>query len=91
MRLWPILAIAYLVIGIGCYIAILKFLRPQPLISTREHTDSAKGEGKNRVRVRRWNSMLVLLIGLSVMVVLSPLFLGVGIWGQAKNKRTKPS
>ena len=71
MRLWPILAIAYLVIGIGCYIAILKFLRPQPLISTREHTDSAKGEGKNRVRVRRWNSMLALLIGLEASTLQS--------------------
>ena len=84
MKPWIIACLAYLVVAAISYVAILVFLRPQPLVSDREHDDSHQETHSADRKTRRWDA--VAFIGFPVTVILSPMILLIGLWAHAKKK-----
>jgi hypothetical protein len=83
MKFWLIAILAYLVVAVVSYVAILVFLRPQPLISEHMHDDLPHETHSDR-KLRRWDA--VALIGFPVTLVLSPMILLFSLLWRVRKK-----
>ena len=84
MKILLMVILAYLIMAIVSYVAILVFLRPQPLVSERAQDDSRDEMRSGGQKSRDWD---VVLVGLPVAVLLSPMVLLVCLYGRARKRR----